>query len=540
MGGYKSSPHRTADSVFINHEHCPNCGSRDNLARYSDGHGYCFGCEYYEPGDETKQGERMSTDAPVREFNAVTGQYMALEGRGVSEKTCQFFNYQVGMFDGNPCHIANYYHPEHRYLMGQKIRMANKKFKFLIADRSEGTGLFGQHLWSDRRSLVITEGEIDALSYAQVTNCKYPVVSLQNGASGAAASIQKAYDWLLEFEDIVLAFDNDEPGRKAALEAAQLLPAEKVRIATLEGGYKDFNEALVAQDTQAITKAFFNAKPYRPDGIVSALDLVEDIANDDEPQGLPTPYEGINRVTRGLHTPSMIVLTAGSGVGKSTLARELAYDLSYNQGQRVGMLMLEESTKRTLRSLIGIHLSKNIVVDPTMATPEEIKKAAGELFSNGRNIYLYDHFGSSDVDNIIQRIRYMAKACGCKYIVLDHISILVSGLATGDERKLIDMAMTKLRTVVQELDICLIVISHLRRPEGDRGHEDGARVYLGQLRGSHAIAQLADTVLAVRKVPDTDTVEVYVLKNRLTGETGFACTLTYDRDSGRLFETSSF
>ena len=143
-------------------------------------------------------------------------------------------------------------------------------------------------------------------------------------------------------------------------------------------------------------------------------------------------------------------------------------------------------------------------------------------------MYLYDHFGSTDVDLICNRIVYMAKALEVDWVVLDHISILISGMAVGDERKLIDMAMTKMRTLVQEHNIGLILVSHLRRPDGDRGHENGAAVRLGQLRGSHAIAQLSDACIAMEvdaDAPDSDIRHFRVLKNRFTGQTGEAGTV---------------
>ena len=203
------------------------------------------------------------------------------------------------------------------------------------------------------------------------------------------------------------------------------------------------------------------------------------------------------------------------------------------------MIMLEESNKRTLLGLVGIELSKNITVDRDLATDEEIDEAFAKLFSDN-DLFLYDHFGSSEVENICNRIRYMAKALGCKYLFLDHISLMVSGIATTDERKLIDMAMTKLRTLVQELNIGLFVVSHLRRPEGDKGHEDGAAVRLGQLRGSHAIAQLSDVVLGLQvdpEEPHSDRRQIVVSKNRYTGETGPAGIITYDTTTGRLTES---
>ena len=149
------------------------------------------------------------------------------------------------------------------------------------------------------------------------------------------------------------------------------------------------------------------------------------------------------------------------------------------------------------------------------------------------------------MDIIINRIRYMNKALGCQVICLDHVSILISGLTSGvsDERRLVDDIMTRLRVEVQALGICLILVSHLRRPQGVKGHEGGAQVSLSQLRGSHAIAQLADTCLGLNVDPEDPASgkrNLVVLKNRHTGEVGAAGVLKYDLDTGRLTETNDF
>ena len=129
----------------------------------------------------------------------------------------------------------------------------------------------------------------------------------------------------------------------------------------------------------------------------------------------------------------------------------------------------------------------------------------------------------------------------CKFIVLDHISMIVSSQEFGDERKALDEVMTKLRTLVQETDIALIVVSHLRRPDG-KGHEEGAVTSLAQLRGSGSIAQLSDMVLGLERdsqnedVAVRNTTTLRVLKNRFVGMTGPACYLYWDKDTGRLNE----
>jgi twinkle protein len=188
---------------------------------------------------------------------------------------------------------------------------------------------------------------------------------------------------------------------------------------------------------------------------------------------------------------------------------------------------------------MGIELDKPIHIDRGDLNDEEVRKAFDATIGSGR-VYLYNHFGSSAIDNLISRIRFLSRGCGCQWIILDHLSIVVSGLGDGDERRLIDNAMTYLRTLVEETGVGLILVSHLKRPEGNRGHEEGATTSLSQLRGSHAIAQLSDIVIGLERnqqdVETANTTTLRVLKNRHSGDTGLAGELYYNRETGRLTE----
>jgi len=154
-------------------------------------------------------------------------------------------------------------------------------------------------------------------------------------------------------------------------------------------------------------------------------------------------------------------------------------------------------------------------------------------------VYLWEHFGSNEIENVLGRMRYFVKVLGVRYIVLDHVSILVSDQSNGDERRALDMIMTKLRTFVQEMGICMFLVSHLRRPEGKQ-LEDGAVTSLGMLRGSASIAQLSDAVIGAERNSQSDdpivrnTTVLRVLKNRYTGKTGKACEVFYNEATGRL------
>ena len=249
------------------------------------------------------------------------------------------------------------------------------------------------------------------------------------------------------------------------------------------------------------------------------------------------PFAQLGNMSQGIRTGELWTFTAGSGVGKSAIVREIAYHLIVT-GQTVGMIMLEENVKRTGRGLMGLAINKPAHLMWRELSDEEKREAFDATLGTGR-VFLYDHFGSSDIENIVSKIRYMAAACEAKVIILDHLSIIVSGTEDGDERRLIDNIMTELKTLAMELDIAIVLVSHLKRPAGDKGHEDGARTSLAQLRGSHAIAQLSDFVIGAERDQQGDHKNITtlrVLKNRYTGETGEGGWLSYDPETGRLTE----
>jgi len=284
----------------------------------------------------------------------------------------------------------------------------------------------------------------------------------------------------------------------------------------------------------------FDAKPFRPDGIVNGTELWDVVTSEDNTVSFDYPYAGLNAKTLGMRKGEIVTVTAGSGIGKSQLCREFSHFL-LTQGETVGYIALEESVKRTSLGLMSLAINKPLHLGTVEVSQDELKEAFDSTLGTGR-VYLYDHWGSTDSQNLMDKIRYLASGCECGWVILDHISIVVSGMEGGDERRLIDNTMTKCRALVEELKIGLILVSHLKRPEG-KGHEEGGRTTLAQLRGSAGIAQLSDIVLGCeRDQQDQETgnmTVVRVLKNRWTGETGVGCLLEYDKYTGRMTEVSS-
>jgi twinkle protein len=484
--------------------------------------------------------QQKVVDIPPANEDLLRLEYVDLPKRRLNSDTCRLFGYGVTTYNGEPVQVATYC-DEGGVAVAQKIRFKNKDFR-IIGD-SKSMLLYGRNLWkSGGRMVVVTEGEVDALSVSQAQGNKWPVVSLPNGAQSAAKAVKKNLDWLEGFDTVVLMFDMDEAGQNAARECALLLTPGKAKIAHLS--MKDPNELLVNSKVKSIIDGIWQAKVFRPDGIVAGNELWDTISSPPEScASINYPWMGLNEKTYGMRQRELVVLTSGSGIGKSSVCRELAHHL-ITHGQTIGYIALEESVRRTALGLMGIHLNRPLHIEMAVGgdqvDEDSLREAYEKTVGCGR-VYLYDHFGSINSDNLLSRIRYMVRALNCKWIFLDHLSIVVSGLGDGDERRLIDNTMTALRSLVEELGCGLILVSHLKRPEG-RGHEEGAQTSLAQLRGSAAIGQLSDIVIGLERNqqdPDNpDEMSVRVLKNRFSGDTGLTCRLTYDRDSGRLSESS--
>ena len=294
---------------------------------------------------------------------------------------------------------------------------------------------------------------------------------------------------------------------------------------------------LQAGRSKELVDAMWAAKSYRPDGIINGADLWETVSTVEDVESIPYPYAGLNDMTDGCRLGEIVTVTAGSGLGKSQLTREFAYHL-LNNGATVGYVALEESSKRTAQGLMSLHLNKPIHLQET--PKDELREAFDATLGTGR-VFMYDHWGSTESDNLLGKIRYLARGCGCDYIILDHISIVVSGIDQGDERRIIDNMMTKLRSLTEELNIGMILVSHLKRPSGEKGHEEGATTSLAQLRGSAAIAQLSDMVIGLERnqqaKENSNVTTVRILKNRWSGITGICGKLAYSSETGRMIET---
>jgi twinkle protein len=514
------------------HQPCPDCGSSDALTYYDWG-SRCFKCGK-ATRNNTEEPAQILTKVNTKLTNVHDLLYSSVSERGLSRDTCQA--YGIGVKDN---HYYFPYYNDDKLVAFKKRNVTEKKFS--IEGAWQEGKLFGQQLFSKGGKYVtITEGEFDAAAAYQMLGSRGAVVSVRNGAGNAVQDVKANYEWLTSFENIIICFDNDAVGRESANAVAEII-GTKAKIFKGTQDYKDACEYAQDGKVKEFVDFWWKAERYTPDGIVDGAGLWDLVNQPVEKAEVLYPFTGLNDLTYGVRQGELVTITAGSGLGKSQFLREIVYYILNNSQDNIGLMFLEESVKKTAKSIMSLHVNKPLHLPDTEATTDELRLAFDNTLGTGR-IYLFDHFGSTSIDNIINRVRFMAKAIGCKFIFLDHVSIVVSAQENGDERKALDEIMTKLRMIVQETGIALFCVSHLKRPDG-KGHEEGAATSLSALRGSGSIGQLSDIVLGLERngqaedLKERHTTRVRVLKNRFSGLTGPACSLLFDRQTGRMQET---
>jgi twinkle protein len=517
----------------LRHQNCPDCGSSDGLAVYTDHHTHCFVCSKTTFPEQEESFERITTT--TKDIQQPTRDFQPLVDRRITAETTK--RYGVSLVGDT--HVYPYYNLDGVHCANKIRHVPTKGF------HSEGAigeaGLFGRTAFpaGSGRAITLTEGECDAMAVYELFGKRYPAVSVK-GASSATADVAKDFEYLNSFEKIYICFDKDDakvnpktgeiryPGQEAALAVAGMFPIGKAFIVTLRE-FKDANDYLIAGKFDQFRDEWFKAPQYTPTGLKLGRDMWDEISTPKNYETVAYPWEGMNAMTYGIRLSELVVVTADTGVGKTSVLKEIEHYILNNtpQDRGIGLLHLEEPNSDTALGLMSISADKPLhLPDVREATSKEDLRKYYDSTINNNRIVIWDHFGSNNVQEVLNKIRHMHNL-GCKYIVLDHLSIIVSD-QSGDERKQLDEITTKIKTLCMELNIAVIVVIHQNRS--------------GQIRGTAGVEQLANIVIKLyRDKTDADewrrnVTKIIVEKNRFCGRTGPGCYLFYNEFSGRLVE----
>ena len=528
--------------------HCDKCGSSDANHVYEDGHTHCFSCNEttFPDGKERVEMNESYTDRSADSLANVAsyGSY-PLGTRKISKEVVDHFNVKMSVdADGKP---AAHFYPYTRdsQIVAYKQRVLPKDFR-TIGD-FKNAELFGQCQSSGGRTIVICEGEIDTMSVAQAfveyKGRIYPCVGIPSASGTNSVLAQR--DWINSFQTVVLMLDNDDAGKKATDLIAKMIKPGKCKIAKLPE--KDVNETLLKHGGNTIMQAIWNAQAWNPAGIVVGEQIWEQFKNRQNVESIPYPecLSGLNNKLKGIRHGEITLFTSGTGSGKSTVIKEIILDLLDKTEDKIGLISLEESVGDTAEKFISMSLKRS-VMDTETVSEEETRKGFDNVFGDER-LVLLDHQGSVGDSSLIDKIEYMALS-GCKYLVLDHITIAVSEGAEGlSGNEAVDKMMSDLLKVVKRHNVWLGLISHLRKaPGGGSSFEEGKLASIDDIKGSGSIKQISFDIISFARnlvaedEAERNTIKFRVLKSRFTGLTGNAGAAIYDIKTTRLRESGVF
>lgn len=504
---------QSSQKIVQRHQPCPNCPSSDAYCEWEDGHGYCFSCQFHKPKE--------------KEFLEEIYTYEYIPHRGLNKRTLEKYDIKTKIDkDGRP--IADgFFYPN----ACTKVRLLDKKDFTWI--KPEGVNqvspdVFGRDRFDAgcHESIIITEGEYDAATLFQVLDV--PVVSVRSATSAASDCIA-VRQWLDSFKKVLLAFDGDAAGRRGCADVAKLFDYNKVYVVRFDR-HKDANAYLLAGEADELRNIYANARRFIPECVIAVNDeAIETILAERPSVGVPYPWAGLNEKLHGIRTRESVLVTAPPGVGKTEFMQAIEYQLLQETDYNVASIFIELPKADHLRSLASTHLQRPAFL-PEHGVPEAaVVAAVKDARKHNDRLYMYSHFGSDDPDVIVDTIRFLVTCCSVRFVLLDHISMVVSGLRNErDERRVFDYLCTKLEVMLKDLDFGLIFVSHINDN--------------GQTRGSRSMEQLCDIRIELSRdiKGESDIVNMLISKNRppMT-QSGPAGSYKFDKFKRRYFQVES-
>lgn len=501
---------------------------------------------YIEGGGTTKRKEEIdlsdsTVDSSKYIRQIVQYPFWGNEERGISKQTHEAFRVRTELSETDRRPLATFY-PElfSGTFGGYKRRKLPKEFRTFHNSNAKGTpDFFGQDRCpASGRRLLLCAGEEDTMAAYQMLKCRYPdvepcVLGLPRGEATSNATIADRLELLRNFEEVIVATDQDEAG-KNALKVILPLIGEGTKYLSISE--KDINDMLTKGKEKEFYNAFFNAKEYRPANIVDVSDILED-AIQPVNWGLSYPFEGLTHLTYGLKEEGEIIgLGAAPGAGKSTIWQMIQKHLLFVHRQEIAIFDIEEGSKMGLKKLVGSCMNKPIH-KPDCTYDISRAREIGQSFDGLAHFYDGD---SENWDEVESAIRYYASK-GIRFFFIDPLSAIVEHLGASDGNTELGRIMRSMRKMRKHQGLTFFHANHLNNPSSGKEHGEGGAVRGSQFSGSRAQWKYSTLLLGAERNQyaedkgEKNQMILRVLKDRLGGNTGFI-TLNYDSDRGILVE----
>lgn len=519
------------------HIPCPSeCGmSTDAYCIREDGSGYCFGqCGGRNFNKNQVHEEETDIEYEYKHDLIETNLESKIHPhRGLSENTLSFYGIKTKFLNDIPLEVG------FPYPQFTKIRNYDKK-EYRTVGQAKDPDLFGMDKFDpgSKKSITITAGEYDAPSIYQVTGGQTAAVSLPSGGKVQAVKIcAKHRDYINSFKKIYLALDNDQGDQETTRAISQLFDFNKVYLVKFNK-YKDANDYLQNHDGVNLFNVWDGAKRYSPDNIISSFGDIKSALDDESEELVGTwPFSTLNSHTYGIFAGECSLVFAvpdkqgasASGVGKTEFFRACEHHLLKTTKHNIGIIHLEEGRKTTIKAIAGYELGLPAVLPDSGLSKNDIFDGYRKAVSDDDSrVHIFSSFDLQDEDGFLDSIRFLGAGAKCRIIFLDHITWLATGLEQDDTTKKLDRLSQKLKLLAKELNIHIVLISHV--------NDDG------RTRGSRNIENVTATHIRLKRDKDSqdetirNTVYIDLPKVRLGGQTGPAGYAIMNQSTRRLEE----
>ena len=522
---------------------CPKCREKgrdksgNHLILFEGGNAYCNRCGYKEVAASCSQEEIEDYGVNMDPSGLP---YKAIKERRLTQSTCEHFKVRTEASETTGEAYAHYYEVrKDGKVCGYKKRTLPKTFS-AVGDTKGAVELFGQSVSpSSGKRLLITGGELDAMSAWQMFTEKYPsasfaAVSLPKGENTTA--VKDNLDFVNSFDEVLIYTDMDEVGRKVADELAKLIGFKAKIVQTSE---KDASDMLVNNKKDEFISAIFNAEGYKPKGFVTVKDVF------DKATAMPTwgkswPWPTMTKLTYGRRLGEGIYFGAGVKVGKSEAVNQIVHHITQVEGGKVAVFKLEEEPSMTVRKVAGKIMHKQFHVPDGDFTQEELIEGVNKV---GESVILYDCYGSTSWDDLKDAIRYAVIADKCQDIIIDPLTRLTTGMDAAAANTELERVADEISKMAKDLGFFYMFFCHLKSPQGGKPHEEGGTVHSNQFTGSRAMMRACYYMVGIERDKtledeiDRNTSTFVILEDRAFGNSG-RFDVFYDKGTGDYLEST--
>lgn len=450
---------------------------------------------------------------------------------------------EVGVYSSPDGERLAFPYVKHGEVVHVKYRTISDK-RFWSTKDTELT-LYGYDDVIGAETVAICEGEMDRLAMIQAGIDL--AVSVPNGAPAPGAKVGAKLDFLDGCEEIfdtarrvIVATDNDEPGRALANELVRRLGPERCYRVRFPDGCKDANDVLMQHGAGALAAMVDTARPEPVSGIITGEDLTDrllDLYDNEHDTGLDFGYlafDRIYRVKEGMFT----VVTGHSSHGKSTALDQLLVRLAGRHGWHTAIFSPEQQPlERHQAQIIEQYAGQPIRNGPAMPKMSRDDMLAAHAWVSQHFTYIMPEEWT--IDAILEKARVLVFRYGIKGLVIDPYNEIEHARPSGlNETEYISSLLQKIRNFARVTDLHVWLVAHpTKMPNNDQGEEQVPK--LQNISGSIHFRNKADFGLTVFRdlSSGADEVDLIVTKSRWLdyAEPG-RVRFRYDKITKRLAE----